>query len=129
MYSKEVTAIIMQDWGKGASAEETVSHLKQIYGKAPCLNTIYAHRNSLTAKDLVDELLRQQERDITKSTDEELKLKYRNELLKIFIPQMTINLSKQEINVTGKPDLTNQVNELIQISRAEPCRKTAESTL
>jgi hypothetical protein len=99
MYSKEVTAIILADWGKGASAEETMKHLKDVFGKAPCLNTIYTHRNGLTAKNLVDELLTQQKRAITKTSDEELGLKYRNELLKIFIPQMSINFNKN-INET-----------------------------
>ncbi len=61
MYSKEVTAVILSDWAKGASAEETRKHLKELYGKAPCLNSIYAHRNGLTAAHLIDELLRQQE--------------------------------------------------------------------
>jgi hypothetical protein len=101
MYSKEVTAIILQDWAKGASAEETHKHLLEVYGKAPCLNTIYAHRNSLTTQHLIDELLRQQERDITKTSTEELRLKYRNELLKILMPIKAEILSKNlSINQT-----------------------------
>lgn len=117
MYSKEVTALILADWAKGATAEETVEHLKNLYGKAPCLNTIYTHRNGLTAKALVDELLRQQERDITKSSNEDLRMKYRNELLKIFIPQMTINLSKN-INENRNVEVLKKENEeFIRFSR------------
>jgi hypothetical protein len=115
MYSKEVTAIILADWGKGASAEETMKHLKDVFGKAPCLNTIYTHRNGLTAKNLVDELLTQQKRAITKTSDEELGLKYRNELLKIFIPQMTINKNINETRDTTKLQKGN--DELIRFGR------------
>jgi hypothetical protein len=35
---------------------------------------------------MIDELLRQQLRDILQATDKELQLKYRNELLKILVP-------------------------------------------
>lgn len=94
MYSKEVTAIILSDFAKGASAEETREHLKNMYGRSPCLNTIYAHRNSLTTAQLIDELLRQQERDITKAVTDELRMKYRNELLKILLPVRIIQLNK-----------------------------------
>jgi hypothetical protein len=87
MYSKEVTAVILSDWAKGASAEETIVHLKEKFGRSPCLNTIYTHRNGLTAEMLVDELLRQQERDITKADNPALRMKYRDLLLAKLLPQ------------------------------------------
>jgi hypothetical protein len=71
-----------------------MQHLQDIYGKSPCLNTIYTHRKGLTTQHLIDELLRQQERDITKTSLEELRLKYRNELLKILMPIKAEILSK-----------------------------------
>jgi hypothetical protein len=54
MYSKEVTAIIMQDWGKGASAEEyeqIQTLFTQILSKLDAL-TPNAEKESL----LIDEL-------------------------------------------------------------------------
>ncbi len=93
MYSKEVTTLIMQDWAKGASAEETRNHIEEVLGVKPALNTIYTHRHSLTTQDLIDELLRQQERDITK-TDDKTALHYRNELLKILLPIKILQLNK-----------------------------------
>ena len=120
MYSKEVTAIIMQDWGKGASAEETRKHLTDVFGKAPCLNTIYTHRNGLTAQDLVNELVTQQQRGITKqeSANPELALKYRGELIKTLYPQMSINLNKNinetEVKVNVTSDLLKQYESLFE---------------
>ena len=103
MYSKEVTSIILAEWAKGASAEETRKHLQEQLGIKPCLNTIYAHRNGLTAQQLIDELLRQQQRDITKELNSEVRMKYRNELLKILLPQRiesySESYSKEEKNV------------------------------
>ena len=105
MYSKEVTALILADWAEGASAEETRKHLEDTLGIKPCLNTIYTHRNSLTTKDLVDELLRQQERDLTKEENSALRMKYRNELLKILLPQRVeiredVNVQEKSLQVT-----------------------------
>jgi len=87
MYSKEVTTIILADWAKGASAEETRKHLEDTVGISPCLNTIYTHRNGLTAQMLVDELLRQQQRDIVKADNPALRMKYRDLLLAKLMPQ------------------------------------------
>lgn len=108
-YSKEVTAVILADHAKGATAEETQKHLQDIYQIAPSLNTIYAHRRSITAEQLVDELQRQQERDITKETNSEIRMKYRNELLKMLLPikaeiiskSISINKTSVEVNVAG----------------------------
>lgn len=119
VYSKEVTAQILADFARGASAEETHKHLLDLYGKAPCINTIYTHRKSITAEQIVDELLRQQERDITKTSHEELRLKYRNELLKILLPQKILAYTKTEttntnVNVNVTSDLLKQYENLFE---------------
>lgn len=85
-YSKEVTALIITDHAKGATAEETRKHVEEVYGYAPTLNTIYAHRHSVTTEQIVDELLRQQERDITKAESPALRMKYRDLLLAKLMP-------------------------------------------
>ena len=106
MYSKEITRLIIEDWAKGASAEETHTHLSSMdLDKVPCLNTIYKHRRNLAARELIDELLRQQERDITKQQKDKprLALHYRNELLKILLPKRiemySESYKKEEKNV------------------------------
>lgn len=96
MYSKEVTTIILADFARGATAEETRQHLKDTLSIEPSLNTIYSHRHSITTEQLVDELQRQQERDITKEQNSEVRMKYRNELLKILVPLRAEITSKSE---------------------------------
>ena len=107
MYSKEVTALILADHAKGASAEETRSHLQQILGVAPALNTIYTHRKSITTEQIVDELLRQQERDITKEENSDTRMFYRDKLLDKLMPlkqeiiTKNLNLNKTELSLNG----------------------------
>jgi len=105
MYSKEVTATILADFAKGASAEETRLHLEEVLGVKPALNTIYAHRKSVTVEQLVDELLRQQERDITKETDSYKRMMFRDKLLDKLMPL------KQEI-VTKNLNINREIQEV-----------------
>ncbi len=116
MYSKEITAVILSDYAKGASAVETIQHLKDAYGITPNINTIYSHRKSVTTEQIVDELQRQQERDITKEQDSEVRMKYRNELLKILVPIRAEILSKS-LNVN-----VSEVRHVIEL--ADPDDKT-----
>ena len=94
MYPKQVTGWINECWVRGATAEATVTAIEQAHGIHLGLATVYRHRHNLTTQDLVAELLRQQQHDISHTDNEELKLKYRNELLKLYIPAMTINYNK-----------------------------------
>ena len=113
MYPKEITGWIDEAWAKGFSAEQTVEVIKKKCGLKIGLATVYRRRHGKTTRDLVDELMRQQQFDIATSDNEELKLKYRNELLKIFIPQMTVNLNKNinETTVTQNLNLQNYSEE------------------
>ena len=88
MYSRAVTQKIVEYWALGFTAEETRVALMEKYEIHPCLDTIYRHRHSLTAQDLIDELLRQQERSILKaeSEDRALAMKYRDKLLDKLMP-------------------------------------------
>jgi polyphosphate kinase len=114
MYSKEVTTIILADFARGATAEETRQHLKDTLSISPALNTIYTHRHSITTEQLVDELQRQQERDITKEQNSEVRMKYRNELLKILVPLraeiLTKNLSINQSEVKHVIELVDPDN-------------------
>lgn len=87
MYPRTVTDKIVEYWALGFSAEETRKVFKKD-GVSICIDTIYKHRHSLSAKNLIDELLRRQERAIFKAdTDNpELAMKYRDSLLRILLP-------------------------------------------
>ena len=102
MYPKDVTAFIVYCWGHGLTGEETVKALQDKRGLKVSLNTVYRKRQSMTAAEMIEELEREQLRDIAATEDEELKLKYRNEFLKILLPirieQKTLSVSKVEIN-------------------------------
>ena len=101
VYSKEITAVILSDYAKGASAEETIKHLTEAYGVTPNINTIYSHRKSLTAEQLVDELIRQQQRDITKEPDSQRRMFFRDKLLdKLMQLKIEIVSKHLEINQT-----------------------------
>jgi hypothetical protein len=120
MYGKTVTEAIVKYQALGFSAEETKAALLKENGIKINLNTIYTHRRSPIGQEIASELLRQQERSILKtdSSNPELAMRYRNELLKILIPQMTINLNKNinenktEINVTS--NLLKQYEDLFE---------------
>lgn len=120
MYPKTVTQEIVKAWAKGASAEETVTYLQTEIGVHVCLNTIYKKRKSLEAQEMIDELLRQQLREIVSADDKELKLKYRNELLKIFMPirqeilSKNITVNKTELTMNVTTDLLKQYEDLFK---------------
>lgn len=90
MYSKNVIAKIIEYQAKGLSAEESRDfYEKEMQKKPPCLDTIYRMRKSPVGQEIIDEIIREQQRDIfrAQATQPALALKYRNELLKILIPE------------------------------------------
>jgi hypothetical protein len=119
MFTKSVTEEIIHYQALGFSASETKTALKDKNEIEISLNTIYKHRASPIGQEIASELLRQQERSILKtdSSNPELAMRYRNELLKILIPQMTINLNKNinENRSTEKAETENQ--EFVNFSR------------
>lgn len=107
MYPKEITQFIINCWGKGLTAEETVEAIKTTKNFHIGIATVYRKRNSLTGKELTDELLRQQQRDIADSDDAELRIKFRNELLKILVPLGASSFTQiNQLNLT-KNETTN----------------------
>ena len=115
MYPKTVTEKIVEYWGLGFSAAETRKALMEKQGVTCCLNTIYKHRHSLTAQDLVDELIRRQQRAIFKADvdNPEAGMKYRNELLKILLPQRIESLSIQKIEQHVKIDVSENEDDIL----------------
>lgn len=107
-FSKQITEKIVEHWGLGFTAEESHKALLD-NGIKISLHTVYNHRRSLTAQQLIDELIRRQERAILKADAEhpELAMKYRNELLKVLVPQRIeadIQSTNREIRIVASWD-------------------------
>lgn len=104
MYSKLIIDKIIDDWVKGASAQETQHHIQNTYNKKPSLTTIYKYRDKQTAEQRAEELLKHQLRSITKAEPDDLKLAmhYRNELLKLFYGTKIMSYHKEEIDIKSK---------------------------
>lgn len=89
MYARTITQRIIELQAKGFTLNETKDYLDKEYGINIHINTIWNHRKSPAGQEIIDELIRQQERAILKADveDRALAMKYRNELLKILLPQ------------------------------------------
>ena len=120
MYRKEVTRLIIECWGKGLSAEETRKFIDKKEGILIGLNTVYRHRHSITGQKIIDELFRQQRRDIALEQDSDKRMKYRNELLKILVPQRIESISfERRENINRVEDVSELLEKYEQsINRA-----------
>jgi hypothetical protein len=99
MYARTITQRIVELQAHGFTATETQKALKEEYSINIGINTVYRHRKSSVGQEIIDELIAQQERDILKSDaeDREVAMRYRNELLKILIPERIEAYVKQDI--------------------------------
>jgi hypothetical protein len=98
-YSKEVTNLVVECWGLGFTAEETVRTINEKKGVLIGLATIYRKRHSLTAQQIIEELMLKQMRDIAEEEDSDLRMKYRDKLLEKLVPQRIEAFEKREVNV------------------------------
>ena len=105
LYQKSITEEIIRLQANGFSAEETRAYLKKEKDIEPALNTIYKHRRSPIGVEMLNELIRHQERSILKadSSDPSLAMKYRADLIakmmdKI-LPDLTYSEHKEDINI------------------------------
>ena len=101
-YSREVTHKIVECWGLGLTAEETVKAIQEWKDITIALGTVYNHRHSITAQNIIDELIRKQLRDIAKEDDSDLRMKYRDKLLEKYIPKRVEADLKSEHTETQK---------------------------
>ena len=120
-YNKQVTNRIVELWALGFTAEESVKTLRDDHPSIS-LATIYRHRHNLTAQHLIDELLRRQDRAIFKADtdDPELGMKYRNELLKILLPQKILSYAKSDVNLT-------EIQKIIHLHMWRPGDESADN--
>jgi len=120
LYAKIIVEEIIRLQAHGFSAEETREYLQEHYQKKPALNTIYNYRKSPIGQEILEELIRQQERSILKtdSTNPTLAMKYRSDLIGKLMDK--ILPTKQEIrtdlNVNG---LSEGINSIIKFSQDE----------
>jgi len=128
-YSREVTNKIVECWGLGFTAEETVTVIENWKGITIALNTVYRHRHSLTAQQIIDELIRKQMRDIAKEEDGDLRMKYRDKLLAKFIPQRIESISHQIIDQNVKIDATDDEDTILSKAAAILTRKRESQSI
>jgi hypothetical protein len=124
--SKTTTQLIVQCWCNGLTAEETVDYLKEKHKISVALQTVYNHRKSLTAQDMVDELLRQQNRDIALA-DRALKLKYRDRVLAKLMPlKLAVDSIVNQTN-TNIDETDNSIIAFIREQNAKAKQKEQEA--
>jgi hypothetical protein len=137
MYPKEITEKIVDLQSKGFTIEETIGYFRDEGLSHISEKTIRRHRKSQLAKEIVEEQARAQHRDISRSQQDAatlmkehdkkmaykfraLGMHYRNEFLKIMIPQrieqkiegsgqnwiVTINDNSKRTDVQSSPATT-----------------------
>ena len=114
LYSKLITEEIVRLQANGFSGEETRTYLKEHYEINPGINTIYRHRHSPIGLEMLNELIRHQERSILKadSNDPALAMNYRDKLIDKMMdklmPDLNYVASDQNINKTEA--ITHNIN-------------------
>jgi len=111
-YSREMTHYIVECWGLGLTAEETIEAILQTKNVKVGLATIYRHRHSITAQQIIDELIRKQLRDIAKEGVSDIRMKYRDKLLEKFIPKRFEAYLKSQH--TEKVDISVDIKSLLE---------------
>ena len=116
-FSKAIVQKIVEHWGVGDSALETVKAL-MAEGIKISMHAVYNIRRGITAQEMADELMHEQRRDIHNSPDTDTRCRWRNELLKILIPQRTesvnLNLNKSEQVKVDVNELLKQYEDLLE---------------
>lgn len=98
-YGKEITRLIVECWAKGLTAKETITYIEQKTGKSPSEVTVYRHRQTITAKEIIEEMERQQRRDITLSQSDSVRLKYREKMLQRLNPATITQKIEAEVKI------------------------------
>ena len=115
--------MVVECWGLGLSAEETREYIHRTKQVMMGLATVYRHRHSITAQQIIDELMRKQMRDIAKEDNSDLRMKYRDKLLEKLIPHRIEELSIQHIEEKVTIDVTENEDEILSKAAAILARK------
>ena len=116
MYSKTVIEKIIDYQARGLSAEETRQALSERDKVKIHINTIYRLRKSPVGLEILHELIRQQERDISRADSEDRSeaMKYRNELIKTYATLLVPQQPLIQNNVSVEHEKNVTVNQLLQ---------------
>jgi len=127
-HTKQTTHRIVEMWGLGFTAEETVRAFREEYSIHIGLATVYRKRHSITAQEIIDEIMRKQLRDIARDDSSDLRMKYRDKLLEKLIPQRIESLSVQKIEQHVKIDATEDEASILSkaVSVLERKRKSQQ---
>jgi len=115
--------MVVECWGLGLSAEETREYIHRTKQVMMGLATVYRHRHSITAQQIIDELMRKQMRDIAKEDNSDLRMKYRDKLLEKLIPHRIEELSIQHIEEKVTIDVTENEDEILSKAASILARK------
>ena len=116
MYSKIIIQKIVDYQARGLSAEETKQALIERDHVKIHINTIYRLRKSPIGLEILHELIRQQERDISRADSEDRSeaMKYRNELIKTYATLLVPQQPLVQNNVSVEQEKNVTVNQLLQ---------------
>lgn len=128
-HSKQTIQRIVEMWGLGFTAEETRKALREQYRTHVGLATVYRKRHSITAQEIIDELMRKQMRDIARTDVPDTRMKYRDKLLEKLIPQRIESLSMQKIEQHVKVDATETEDEILSKASAILTRKAKSQSI
>ena len=104
MYSRIITEEIIRLQAHGFTVKETQNYLQEHYSVKPSRNTISRHRCSPIGKEMLEELIRQQERSILKQDTEspQLAMRYRSDLIGKMMDKLLPTLANVETTHTER---------------------------
>jgi len=126
MYSRIITEEIVRLQANGFTIKETQDYLQEHYSIRPHRNTVHNHRHSPIGVEMLQELIRHQERSILKADSDKpaLAMKYRADL----IGKMMDKLMPTKIESYQKMDVTERREVAIDFGTLAPAeRKLIES--
>ena len=134
MYPKHITHEIIRLQANGFTIRETQAYLKEHYQINPHRNTVHSHRHSPIGIEMLNELIRHQERSILKadSTDPQSAMRYRADLIGKMMNKLMPDLNYVSSEQTIKEEITHNINvtadqELLLDALARKYIKTANT--